>query len=103
WVMVFPLAGDGIARHPSQLYEMLLEGVMLFIILWWFSSKQRKTGQVSGMFLIGYGILRFIVEYTREPDYFRGLFCGLLSMGQLLSLPKILAGLNLFIFFQDIS
>ena len=103
WAMVFPLAGDGIARHPSQLYEMLLEGVLLFIILWWFSGKQRKTGQVSGLFLIGYGVLRFIVEYTREPDYFLGLFWGLLSMGQLLSLPMILAGLTLFILSQDKS
>jgi len=103
WAMVFPLAGDGIARHPSQLYEMLLEGVLLFIILWWFSGKQRKTGQVSGLFLIGYGVLRFIVEYTREPDYFLGLFWGLLSMGQLLSLPMILAGLALFILSQDKS
>lgn len=103
WAMVFPLAGDGITRHPSQLYEMLLEGVLLFIILWWFSGKPRKTGQISGLFLIGYGSLRFLVEYTREPDTFLGLFWGLLSMGQLLSLPMILAGIALFIRSRDKS
>lgn len=92
WGMVFSSAGDGIARHPSQLYEMALEGLVLFVLLWWFSSKPRPTGQISGLFLVGYGTFRFLVEFTREPDYFLGLLVGNLSMGQLLSLPMIVIG-----------
>jgi len=91
WGMVFPYAGP-MARHPSQLYEMFLEGLLLFAFLWWYSSKPRQRGQVSAMFLLGYGVLRFLVEFTREPDEFLGLLAGGLSMGQLLSLPMILAG-----------
>lgn len=96
WGMVFRTAGDGVARHPSQLYEMALEGLLLFVLLWWFSSRPRPTGKVSGLFLMGYGVFRFLVEYTREPDYFLGLVLGNLSMGQLLSLPMIAVGLILF-------
>lgn len=92
WGMVFASAGDGLARHPSQLYEMALEGLVLFALLWWFSSKPRPVGQVSGLFLAGYGTFRFLVEFTREPDYFLGLLAGNLSMGQLLSLPMIIIG-----------
>lgn len=91
WGMVFPNAGP-MARHPSQLYEMMLEGVLLFALLWWYSSKPRRRGQVSGLFLVGYGVARFLVEFTREPDDFLGLLAGGLSMGQLLSIPMILAG-----------
>lgn len=97
WAMVFPQAQDGIARHPSQLYQMSLEGILLFIILWLYSSKPRATGKVSGLFLIGYGFFRFIVEFTREPDSFLGLLTAGLSMGQLLSLPMILVGLFIFL------
>ncbi|MBB5216079.1 prolipoprotein diacylglyceryl transferase [Parapusillimonas granuli] len=97
WGMVFPQAGDSIARHPSQLYEMALEGFVLFAVLWWFARKPRPTGQVSALFLIGYGAFRFMVEYTREPDYYLGLLAGGLSMGQLLSLPMILAGALIFV------
>jgi len=92
WAMVFPQAGDGIARHPSQLYEMGLEGFALFIMLWWFSRRPRPLGQVSALFLIGYGVLRFLVEYTREPDRFLGVLSGGMTMGQWLSLPMILIG-----------
>lgn len=95
WAMVFPYAGDGIPRHPSQLYEMALEGLLLFALLWWFSRKPRPTGQVSGLFLAGYGTFRFMVEFTREPDHFLGLLIGNLSMGQLLSLPMVVVGLIL--------
>ena len=91
WGMVFPHAGP-IARHPSQLYEMVLEGLLLFAFLWWYSSTPRRRGQVSGMFLLGYGTARFLVEFTREPDDFLGLLAGGLSMGQLLSIPMVLAG-----------
>ncbi len=97
WGMVFPGAHDGTPRHPSQLYEMGLEGFALFTLMWWFARKPRPTGQVSAVFLMGYGLFRFLVEFTREPDDFLGLLAGGLSMGQLLSLPMILIGLALFI------
>lgn len=97
WGMVFPGAQDGTPRHPSQLYEMGLEGFALFTLVWWFARKPRPTGQVSAVFLMGYGLFRFLVEFTREPDDFLGLLAGGLSMGQLLSLPMILIGLALFI------
>lgn len=90
--MIFPQT-DNLVRHPSQLYEFALEGVVLFILLWWFSSKQKPTGAISALFLIGYGSFRFLVEYTRQPDDFLGLLGLGLSMGQWLSLPMVLAGL----------
>lgn len=96
WGMVFPQAMDGVARHPSQLYQMGLEGVSLFITLWLFSSKDRPRGQVSGLFLMGYGVFRFMVEFSREPDAYLGLLWAQLSMGQLLSLPMILLGAIIF-------
>lgn len=98
WGMVFPQAGDNVARHPSQLYEMGLEGFALFALVWWFARKPRPTGQISALFLMGYGVFRFLVEFTREPDYFLGLLAGGLSMGQLLSLPMILIGALIFVF-----
>jgi len=97
WGMVFPQAGDGVARHPSQLYEVGLEGLALFALVWLFASKPRPVGQVSGVFLMGYGFFRFMVEYTREPDSFLGILAGGLSMGQWLSLPMVLVGLALFV------
>ena len=95
WGMIFPLT-DEIPRHPSQLYQAGLEGIVLFIILWLYASKPRSTGQISALFLIGYGFFRFIVEFTREPDAFLGLLFLNLSMGQLLSLPMLFIGLFLF-------
>jgi phosphatidylglycerol---prolipoprotein diacylglyceryl transferase len=95
WAMVFPGMNDGLARHPSQLYQAGLEGVCLFVILWWYSSRPRPQGAVSGAFLLGYGVFRFLVEFTREPDEFlKHLVASTgLSMGQWLSLPMIVAGL----------
>ena len=92
WAMVFPQV-DGLARHPSQLYQFALEGLSLFFILWWFSAKPRPRGLVSAVFLIGYGAFRFIAEFGREPDDFLGLLTFGMSMGQWLSLPMIAAGL----------
>lgn len=92
WAVVFPQI-DSVARHPSQLYQFALEGLALFTLLWLFSRKPRPTGAVSGLFLIGYGAFRFLVEYTREPDSFLGLLALNLSMGQWLSLPMIVAGM----------
>ena len=91
WAMVFPNV-DNLPRHPSQLYELALEGVALFVILWWYSSKPRPRGAVSGLFLIGYGLFRFAVEFTRQPDSFLGLLALGLTMGQWLSLPMMLFG-----------
>lgn len=92
WGMVFRGAGP-LPRHPSQLYQFALEGLLLFVILWLYSAKPRPTGAVSAMFLIGYGVLRFTAEFFREPDDFLGLLAFNLSMGQWLSLPMILAGI----------
>jgi phosphatidylglycerol:prolipoprotein diacylglycerol transferase len=91
WGMVFP-GTDGAPRHPSQLYQFALEGVVLFVFLWWFSSKPRARGQVSAMFLLGYGVLRFTAEFAREPDAFIGYLALGLTMGQWLCLAMILAG-----------
>ncbi len=93
WGMVFRTAPDSLARHPSQLYQFALEGVALFVILWWFSSRQRPTMAVSGLFLVCYGVFRFLVEFVRQPDPQLGyLAFDWLTMGQVLSFPMILAG-----------
>ena len=92
WAMVFPTGGP-LPRHPSQLYEMALEGIVLFLILNWFIKKPRPLGAVSGLFLAGYGSFRFLVEYVREPDAHLGLFGGFISMGQILSLPMVVGGI----------
>ncbi|WWP02194.1 MAG: prolipoprotein diacylglyceryl transferase [Candidatus Dasytiphilus stammeri] len=84
-------------RHPSQLYEFFLEGVLLFIILNIYIYKQRSIGRVSGLFLLIYGIMRFIVEFFRQPDIQLGLFYNIISMGQILSIPMILTGIVLYI------
>jgi phosphatidylglycerol:prolipoprotein diacylglycerol transferase len=99
WVMVFPQAHDGgVPRHPSQLYQFGLEGLLLFAFLWWFGRKPRPLGQVSAAFLVGYGLLRFTAEYFREPDAFLKelqLSTGL-SMGQWLCVPMVLAGIAIW-------
>jgi phosphatidylglycerol:prolipoprotein diacylglycerol transferase len=93
WGMIFPNV-DNLPRHPSQLYEFALEGVLLFSLLWLFSSKPRPVGAVSGLFLIGYGSFRFIGEFARTPDDgIFGLMTFGISMGQWLSLPMVLAGI----------
>lgn len=92
WAMVFPQAGP-LPRHPSQLYECLLEGVVLFTILWIFSSRRPPAWSVSGLFLVLYGVFRFAVEFVRTPDVEWGVLAfGWLTMGQLLSLPMIIVG-----------
>lgn len=96
WAMIFPRDPLAAPRHPSQLYEFALEGVALFIILWWFSAKARPAGAVSGLFLLGYGLFRFSVEFLREPDAHLGFIAlDWMSMGQILSLPMILVGAGL--------
>ena len=92
WAMVFPQSGAWVPRHPSQIYQFLLEGMLLFGVLWFFSKKERPLGAVSGLFLLGYGTCRFVAEYFREPDAFLGLLAGGLSMGQWLCVPMVLLG-----------
>ena len=92
WAMIFPQSGDLIARHPSQLYQLAGEGLCLGCILWWYASSPRKLAQVSGVFLLGYGLFRFLAEFAREPDNFLGLLSLGLSMGQWLSIPMIFLG-----------
>ena len=95
WGMVFRGAGD-LPRHPSQIYQFLLEGLLLFTLLWLYGRKERATGQVAAAFLVGYGVLRFIAEFFREPDDFLGLLSLGMSMGQWLCVPMILAGAGLW-------
>lgn len=96
WAMVFPHV-DSLPRHPSQLYQAFGEGLLLWALLGWFSARPRPRGQVSALFLIGYGLARWSGEYFREPD--AGIFghSYLVSMGQWLSLPMILVGVFLFV------
>lgn len=95
WAVVFPKI-DQLSRHPSQLYEAFLEGVVMFIILWFYSVKKRPPFAVSGLFLLLYGVFRSIVELFREPDAHIGFIAfGWLTKGQLLSLPMVPIGLSL--------
>jgi len=97
--MIFPSTyAGGVARHPSQLYEALLEGLILFIILWIYSSKPRPMMAVTGLFLLGYGVFRSSVEFVREPDAHLGyLAFDWVTMGQVLSVPMILLGVILLV------
>lgn len=90
--MIFP-GGGPLPRHPSQLYEALLEGVLLAAVLWFLHYRRVRTGIPFFSFFLGYGICRFLVEYVREPDVHIGLMAGWISRGQLLSLPMIIFGI----------
>jgi len=98
WGMIFP-AVDDITRHPSQLYQSFFEGLVLFLILWFYAKKQRAVGKVSALFLIFYGLFRFLIEFTREPDGHLGLLYLGFSMGQWLSLPMLILGM--FMYFKE--
>lgn len=98
WAMVFPNGGP-LPRHPSTLYEFSLEGVLLFIIIWTFSAKPRPRAAVSGLFLVCYGVFRFIIEFFRQPDIQLGFVAfGWMSQGQLLSIPLIIAGVMMLVY-----
>ncbi|MCZ2441831.1 MAG: prolipoprotein diacylglyceryl transferase [Burkholderiales bacterium] len=99
WAMAFPQSGSMIARHPSQLYQFALEGLLLFALLWTYGRKPRATGRVAAAFLFGYGVLRFAAEHFREPDAFLGLLALGMSMGQWLCVPMILGGALLWLWF----
>jgi phosphatidylglycerol:prolipoprotein diacylglycerol transferase len=90
--MAFPQSGSWGAPHPSQLYQLALEGLLLFVLLWLFARRERPQGQVAGAFLVGYAVLRFAAEYFREPDAFLGLLALGLTMGQWLCVPMLLFG-----------
>lgn len=97
WAMIFPDGGP-LPRHPSQLYESFLEGIVLFIILMLYSRRPRPLGAVSGLFALGYGLFRFTVEFYREPDIQIGyLAFGWLTEGQLLSIPLMCIGIALLV------
>jgi phosphatidylglycerol:prolipoprotein diacylglycerol transferase len=96
WAMIFPTDPLQLPRHPSELYEFALEGVVLFLVLWIYSRKPRPAATVTGLFGVGYGLARIFVEFYREPDPQLGyLAFGWLTMGQVLSVPLVLAGLGL--------
>ena len=105
--MIYPCSADAVralnplctgtwesfARHPSPLYQAFAEGIVLFLLVWWFARKPRPLGAVTGVFLVGYGVLRMLTEFFREPDAHLGfIFLEAVSMGQLLSLPMVLLG-----------
>jgi len=96
WGMVFPNGGP-LPRHPSQLYEAFFEGLVLFLILWFFSRRPKPLGAVSGLFLFAYGLFRFSLEFFREPDIQIGFFWDRFTEGQLLSLPLILIGMMMLV------
>ena len=96
WAMVFPRGGPFL-RHPTQLYEFFLEGVVMFVVLWWYTLKPRPRAATSGWFLILYGVFRFAVEFFREPDPRILPLFGWLTRGMQLSVPMIVAGLGLLI------
>ncbi len=100
WGMVFP-SGGPLPRHPSQLYEFLLEGVLLFIILWRLKDKGLRRGSLTSLFLILYGSFRFFVEFFREPDVQLGYIAGVFTMGQILSATMILSGAGLLIYLKS--
>ncbi|MEA4837993.1 MAG: prolipoprotein diacylglyceryl transferase [Rhodospirillaceae bacterium] len=100
WAMVFPHGGP-IPRHPSQLYEAALEGLLLLLVLhllWRCESVRRRPGILAGVFLAGYGLSRITAEFFRQPDPFLGFLWGGATMGQLLSIPLVLAGAGLILF-----
>lgn len=97
WAMIFPEGGP-LPRHPSQLYEAALEGFALFVILWFFKDKFSRSGIVSSLFLILYGVFRFFVEFFREPDPQIGYILGVFTMGQVLCSIMIVSGLGLLFY-----
>lgn len=98
WFSLYSQLNGILPRHPSQLYEMIFEGIVLFIILNVFIRKPRPTGAVSGLFLFCYGLFRFVIEFFRQPDEQLGLFLNTISMGQILCLPMIIGGILILLF-----
>jgi phosphatidylglycerol:prolipoprotein diacylglycerol transferase len=101
WGMYFPLDMTRTLRHPSQLYEAFFEGIFLFVILWALRKKRPFEGAFLAYYLMGYGAVRFFIEYVREPDAHIGLYFGLITIGQILCLAMILAGAALYYFLRS--
>lgn len=101
WGMYFPLDPTRTLRHPSQLYEAFFEGLFLFAVLWSIRRKRPFEGAFLAYYLIGYGAVRFFIEYVREPDAHIGLYFGLITIGQILCLAMILAGAGLYLYLQS--
>jgi phosphatidylglycerol---prolipoprotein diacylglyceryl transferase len=99
WAMAFPQSGSMLPRHPSQLYQFVLEGPVLFVLLWLYGRKERVTGRVAAAFVLLYGIQRFVVEYFRQPDSFVAPLPLGLTMGQWLCVPMVLLGAGLWWWF----
>jgi len=102
WGIVFPEGGP-LPRHPSQLYESFLEGPVLFALLWWLRRRVRRPGEVLASFLVTYGVMRFSVEFFREPDPQIGFLMHWLTMGQILCLLMMAAGIGLFIYLNRVK
>jgi phosphatidylglycerol:prolipoprotein diacylglycerol transferase len=96
--MYFPLATDKVLRHPSQLYEAFFEGIVLFVILWRLRKLRLPTGAMLALYIIGYGTVRFFIEYFREPDAHLGFVFSSFSMGQILCALMISGGIGLYIY-----
>jgi phosphatidylglycerol:prolipoprotein diacylglycerol transferase len=101
--MYFPLAPDKTLRHPSQLYEAFFEGVFLFAVLWSIRQARAPQGAMLAFYLIGYGVVRFFIEFYREPDAHLGFVVGFLSMGQMLCAAMAAAGMLLFFYLRGLS
>ena len=99
WGIVFP-GGGPLPRHPSQLYEALFEGLVLFLMLWWLRVRTKTHGELLSAFLVAYGVFRFVIEFWREPDPQLGFIARWMTMGQILCLVMIVAGLALFAYIR---
>jgi phosphatidylglycerol---prolipoprotein diacylglyceryl transferase len=99
WAMAFPQSGSMTPRHPSQIYQFLLEGLLLFVLMWLYSRQPRARGQVAAAFVFGYGVFRFVAEYFRQPDDFLGILALGMSMGQWLCVPMVALGGGLWWWF----
>lgn len=100
--MFFPHAGDSLLRHPSQLYEALFEGVVLFFILWSIRKLKYPTGAMLAFYLFGYGLIRFIIEFFRQPDAHLGLVFSIFSMGQFLCFAMLIAAIMIYLWRRHI-
>ena len=99
WAMIFPTDPLQVPRHPSQLYQAFLEGFVLFVILWVFSSKKRPAPAVAGLFCAVYAVFRFLVEFVRQPDSHIGFdFFGWMTRGQILSIPMLMLGIGFIVY-----